>query len=267
MKGRSEPTRKVKTKSGRSQLEQPHVDELRVMPGYQTNEQLGQVLRKLSTDYEPYGEINRSHIGDCSGGCRWYHILAGKRGEDWGVCANPASPRSGLLTFEHQGCPEFQRDVRWDFLVTNVGQKASQKFEDREEELRQWRKAHPIKMVRAIPRLVGIFWLAGSRLVHHTSSLSEAEEYGDRLTHGTSHIEHWAHLQQTGVVPLHTEYEFFPRGRAVFDTNTERFTIYADRCILKRQAVTKRIMKIMNLPVDETDLKTDDQYQCSRCQR
>ena len=26
---------------------------------------------------------------------------------DWGVCANPKSPRAGLLTFEHQGCPEF----------------------------------------------------------------------------------------------------------------------------------------------------------------
>jgi len=26
---------------------------------------------------------------------------------DWGVCANPKSPRAGLLTFEHQGCPAF----------------------------------------------------------------------------------------------------------------------------------------------------------------
>jgi hypothetical protein len=27
---------------------------------------------------------------------------------DWGVCYSPASPRSGLLTFEHQGCKEFE---------------------------------------------------------------------------------------------------------------------------------------------------------------
>jgi len=27
---------------------------------------------------------------------------------DWGVCSNPRSPRCGLLTFEHQGCWEFE---------------------------------------------------------------------------------------------------------------------------------------------------------------
>jgi hypothetical protein len=29
---------------------------------------------------------------------------------DWGVCVNPKSHRCGLLTFEHQGCPEFEYD-------------------------------------------------------------------------------------------------------------------------------------------------------------
>ena len=27
-----------------------------------------------------------------------------------GLCGNPASHRAGLLTFEHQGCPEFERE-------------------------------------------------------------------------------------------------------------------------------------------------------------
>jgi hypothetical protein len=34
--------------------------------------------------------------------------LEGKLRYDWGVCRNPASPRVGLLTFEHQGCREFE---------------------------------------------------------------------------------------------------------------------------------------------------------------
>ena len=29
---------------------------------------------------------------------------------DWDVCANPKSPRVGLLTFEHQGCMEFEEE-------------------------------------------------------------------------------------------------------------------------------------------------------------
>jgi len=118
--------------------------ELRLMPGRQTHEQLWQITIKLPTDYEPYGQMARENFGDCSCGCRWYHMLAGRRGEDWGVCANPTSPRAGLLTLEHQGCLQFKPDPRSDFLDTANGRKAHQNFEDGEEELRQRRRAPPL---------------------------------------------------------------------------------------------------------------------------
>ena len=69
------------------------------------------VCRKLPTDFEPYGERDRDTAdpcGDCSCGCRHFVPLKGDLGFDWGVCANSASPRAGLLTFEHQGCPQFE---------------------------------------------------------------------------------------------------------------------------------------------------------------
>lgn len=37
---------------------------------------------------------------------------------DWGVCANAASPRVGLLTFEHQGCPQYEMDSREEEVNT-----------------------------------------------------------------------------------------------------------------------------------------------------
>jgi hypothetical protein len=49
-------------------------------------------------------------MSDCSGGCEWYHTLIGPASLDWGVCGNPVSHRAGLLTFEHQGCPEFEQE-------------------------------------------------------------------------------------------------------------------------------------------------------------
>jgi hypothetical protein len=58
------------------------------------------------TDFEPYGHRVREDA-DCSCGCRYFVPLAEPFGADWGVCANPLSPRAGLLTFEHQGCPFF----------------------------------------------------------------------------------------------------------------------------------------------------------------
>lgn len=77
-------------------------------------DQLWQVTKKLPSDFEPWGERDREggpsgqeSTGDCSSGCRFFVPLDGKLGNDWGVCTNADSPRSGLLTFEHQGCPQF----------------------------------------------------------------------------------------------------------------------------------------------------------------
>ena len=66
------------------------------------------IVIRLPTDFEPYGHRARDDGGpDCSGGCRWFLSLE-CHPLDWGVCANPRSPRCGLLTFEHMGCEFFQ---------------------------------------------------------------------------------------------------------------------------------------------------------------
>ena len=67
------------------------------------------VCRHLPTDYEPYGKRERNDA-DCSCGCQHFLKLPDRLGYDWGVCINPRSPRSGLLTFEHQGCEFFKAE-------------------------------------------------------------------------------------------------------------------------------------------------------------
>lgn len=74
------------------------------------HEHLHTVCRHLPTDFEPYGRRERN-AADCSCGCRRFLKLPGGLGYDWGVCINPRSPRSGLLTFEHQGCEFFEPEV------------------------------------------------------------------------------------------------------------------------------------------------------------
>ncbi len=73
------------------------------------HERLWAVCQRLPTDFEPYGEREREDA-DCSCGCKYFAPLEGEAGNDWGVCHNAKSPRAGLLTFEHQGCPEFEHD-------------------------------------------------------------------------------------------------------------------------------------------------------------
>lgn len=116
--------------------------------------------------------------------------------------------------------------------------------------------------------MVGIFWLLGNRLIFDTSPLSEAEPYGDCLGHKESHDHYWTAQQLLGTVPRDFEYYEHPRGRVVYNTKTQRFALYADRCILKRKPMVSRIMKAMCLPTSHTDVGTDGpygHYKCSEC--
>lgn len=82
---------------------------------------LKRIVPKHPLDYESLegGKVNRNKLAelmgdddywpmDCSAGCKFYLLLRGKVGADWGVCVNPKSHRCGLLTFEHQGCVHFE---------------------------------------------------------------------------------------------------------------------------------------------------------------
>lgn len=83
------------------------------------HEHLLSIMRVLPSDYADYGgsvvrwQDSDADYPDCSCGCRWAEWLKGSLDSDWCVCTNPASPRAGLLTFEHmtgQGCFE-ENDV------------------------------------------------------------------------------------------------------------------------------------------------------------
>ena len=96
-----------------------------------------QVVRRLDSDYEPFGRAEREG-SDCSCGCRHFVKLAGEVGDDWGVCTNPESSRAGLLTFEHQGCTAFEpitvdRNLTDAQLRHLIGE-ASQVLQDRRRE-------------------------------------------------------------------------------------------------------------------------------------
>ncbi len=62
---------------------------------------------------------------------------------------------------------------------------------------------------------VGIMWLVRDKLLFDSMPLSEAEVYGDHLTHPRSHIRMWEQFQRLGRAPRESEYEEFPRGRVM----------------------------------------------------
>ena len=105
--------------------------------------------------------------------------------------------------------------------------------------------------------LVGIFWLVGKHLVMDTTPLSEAGKYGDFKIHDGDHVSHWEVMEKRGEVPRDSDYEEHPRGRSNFNTKTQRFTLFADACILRKKNVVAKLMSVMHLP-DDTALSYDN---------
>jgi hypothetical protein len=112
--------------------------------------------------------------------------------------------------------------------------------------------------------LVGIFWLVGKRLIMDTMPLSEAGNYGDFKIYEGDHVTLWDELERRGEVPSGSAYEEHPRGRVNFNTKTQQFTLFLDRCILRKKGVVKKLLRLMCLP-DDTPLSTDGHYRCFRC--
>ena len=96
-----------------------------------SHEGMWAVCRKLPSDFEPYGERERDGP-DCSGGCRFFVPLHGDLAFDWGICANPKSPRAGLLTFEHQGCAKFEAEEGAEVSEATSGPDAGTASRDEE---------------------------------------------------------------------------------------------------------------------------------------
>jgi len=132
------------------------------------------------------------------------------------------------------------------------------------------------QQLRASEPSVGIFW--GVRdgrklnLVTDHTPLSQAEAYGDALTHPRGHSEVWDAWQRLGPAGAArlglpaavscSEYDEHPRGRIVYDTITKTFILYADRR-LQTSAFLVRIIAAFCLPVARTVVRSDSHYRRS----
>ena len=128
-----------------------------------------------------------------------------------------------------------------------------------------------IKPAPPPPPEVGILWcfrLAGSpTLLWDSVQTDYAERYGDFQTYG-AHAEYWDKL---AAMPPHwlksrglwmirsTEYDEWPRGRVVFNRETDRFTLYADSK-LQTPTIIWEIRRWFHLPADRLDVRRDEHY-------
>ena len=126
------------------------------------------------------------------------------------------------------------------------------------------KRSQPAQSILSEP-CVGIFWLFEGKLIIDSTPLSQAESYGDALTHPTGHIDFWTAQQELSALPRDVEYEEMPRGRIGYDKREKRFLFRADKCILEHKDVVRQLMATLNLPPDRTSTGRDEHYQCAKC--
>jgi hypothetical protein len=121
---------------------------------------------------------------------------------------------------------------------------------------------------------VGIFWgiAEGNNqlalLTQRTNQL-QAEPYGDFLTHPNGHYEVWEQLNELPLKVFRArdlpeqirthEYEFYPRGRVVYEIPQKRFFLYRDSKLANESFVAVAT-RWFNLTNETVVIRSDEHY-------
>jgi hypothetical protein len=110
---------------------------------------------------------------------------------------------------------------------------------------------------------VGIFFVVEGRIYVDSLPFTENPSYAGYRTFYRNHPDFWDFLQQ-GPRRHPYRYEEVARGRVSYHNASERFKLFADRCIVKKKRLLRTVMGEFNLPAN-TVVRMDDHYQCLGC--
>ena len=114
-----------------------------------------------------------------------------------------------------------------------------------------------MKKISPLIGQVGIFFLARGKLLLHTCTFDEASSYGDFLNYPFSHDDVWTkHYQARYKV----DFDYWPRGRIIYNTKTGAYTVFYDRCMEDSVFIIAQSLKSQNI-----SLRQDEHYQCHTC--
>lgn len=104
---------------------------------------------------------------------------------------------------------------------------------------------------------VGLFFVVHNELLLHSCTLNDAEKYGDFLNYPFSHEKVWlSHYKNKHRV----DFDYFPRGRIVYNRVKQQSILYYDGCI---KSEAKKIQSLF--PSKTCIIARDEHYQCHKC--
>lgn len=77
----------------------------------------------------------------------------------------------------------------------------------------------------SIDNQVGLFFIVQNDLLLHSCMLDEGESYGDFLNYPLSHDKVWQEYYQK---KYHVDFDYYPRGRIIYNKREQRYVLYYD---------------------------------------
>lgn len=107
-------------------------------------------------------------------------------------------------------------------------------------------------------RMVCLFFLVDNKFLVHSCDNNEAEKYRHFLNYPESHMNIWNRNYEK---KYQVDFDYYPRGRVVYNTLEDCYYIYHDKCIENLHDIIK-IIQGNNYKILE-----DFHYQCYKCNR
>jgi len=188
--------------------------------------------------------VNGLVVGEWIGGHGWEDYPVG--GQWWvGTGADDASCVENLKSVSFQEIMEMKKNKQYAFSLSDdrKGQRTP---------------------------AVGPFFTVKGCLFYAAVSLENAEKYGDFLINPLSHDEIWE-KSLAGI--FHVDYDYYPRGRVVYNKAEDKYVIYTDRCADERPNEdalpylnwTDAIKAVYGLTQVSCVTAYDEHYQCHHC--
>lgn len=81
--------------------------------------------------------------------------------------------------------------------------------------------------------VVGVFYIINGEIYSDATRLNNAEEYGNYYQYGSHYDFYYNELAKYYDMPYlsRLDYDYYPRGRVVFDRNQHKYILYLDKSL------------------------------------
>ena len=111
----------------------------------------------------------------------------------------------------------------------------------------------------ALDGVIGLFFVVNGKLLLHTCHLDDGEPYGDFINYPESHDAIW---QRKYAHSYGVDFDYFPRGRIIYNRIENVYLLYHDPCVASEaEYLHGRYLQGICI------IELDEHYQCHKCNK